>query len=385
MHPGIYTFYNQATGRYLSWEDTQLVLRSSPKRWQLKQDGNGHFYVYAHQTDLLMDIDNAWIVPGNTIKIWQLTGYDVQIWTIARNANGTYSILYSGDNRYCLGFDGGKAVLQVRTNGNSMQEWKVTEISVVGQKEYLSVFSESRVVELQLPMGIKSVITVPHLQCWADRLEIAYGAFCELTGFRPFENVVVEAYKPNNYPNYGGWVFPNSNEIHIDREFIFEELKKMRLRHEDWNFCALHEMGHLFDFGKPWNFEAELMTDLKVAYVMEKTGAVAAPAEFNAFTCFRGADIAKAYAALAAPFSEQYNIFGCTKRFLDIKNDIGWEAFRQTFHYLQKNSQIFKNISCGEKLITFVGMLTRYSGRDVKAYFTDREWHTILRHVEKKA
>ena len=349
--------------------------------WILKPSGKNGFYIYAHDSELLLDIHNAWVCAGNTVKVWQHTGYDVQLWTVTENPNGTFSILHSADSRYCLGFEGENPVLQIRDRRNPMQEWTVSNAAL--PKEYLSFHGKGRVVELRLPQDITRIIPEERLRLWADRLETAYGAFCGLTGFTPFPNITVEAYKPAPQPGYAGWVYPNSDTIHVDREFLYRDLAKMHARRTDWNFCVLHEMGHMFDFGKPWNFEAELMTDLKVAYVMETVNAAAAPAEFDAATCFHGGGIAGAYARLGRDFSGQYDIFGCTKRFLEIKERIGWEPFRNTFHYLEQNSFAYTDLSGRERFVLFIDMLSRCSGQDIKAYFSSGEWNAILRKVSQ--
>jgi hypothetical protein len=385
MESGTYTFFSKAAGRYLSHSDRTLILHSNPLRWTLKSSGKNGFYVYAQDTSLLLDIHNAWVTSGNTVKLWEHTGYDVQIWSVAKNPNGTHSILHSADPRYCLGFDSGRAVLQLRNRQNPWQEWVVTNVESRQKKEYLSFFSKCRVVELQLPTDIHSIISADRLQLWADRLAQAYNAFYQLTGYLPFQNITVEAYKPAPNPGYAGWVYPHSNTIHIDRTFLYRDLAKMNIRREDWNFCALHEMGHMFDFGKPWTFEPELMTDLKVAYVMEKCNASAAPSEFAASVCFCGKEIARAYDRLGGDFSKNYNIFGCAKRFLDIKDQIGWMPFQNAFHYLQQNSIAYAKISEPEKFLLFVKTLSNCSGREIQAYFSSNEWNTILRHTGKNA
>ena len=381
MQAGTYTYYNKTARRYLSRRDRNLVLSGTPLPWTLKPSGKNGFYIYAHNSDLLLDIHNAWVCAGNTVKVWQHTGYDVQIWTVSENPNGTFSILHSADSRYCLGFEGENPVLQRRDPRNPMQEWTVNSAAL--PKEYRSVSGKGRVVELRLPPDITRIIPEERLGLWADRLEIAYGAFGSLTGFTPFPNITVEAYKPAPQPGYAGWVYPNSDTIHVDREFLYRDLAKMNARRTDWNFCVLHEMGHMFDFGKPWNFEAELMTDLKVAYVMETVNAAAAPAEFDAATCFHGGDIVGAYARLGRDFSRQYDIFGCAKRFLDIKERIGWEPFRNTFHYLQQNSFAYTDLSGRERFLLFTQILSRCSGQDIQAYFSSGEWNAILRKVSQ--
>lgn len=375
MQNGVYTFQNQGTRSYLSFRGQELILSAVPALWELKHSGNGGFYVYAKGSELLLDIHNAWVTSGNTVKLWERTGYNVQIWTLEQNPGGTCSILHRDDPRFCLGFEGGRAVLQLRSRKNPAQEWTPVQ---AGQKEYCSVSGRGNIVELQLPPDIDRVIPLSRLKRWADQLETAYDAFAALTGFRPFRCITVEGYKSAPHPGYAGWVYPGRNTIHVDWDFLRRDLEKMNARRSDWNFCVLHEMGHMFDFGRPWNFEPELMTDLKVAYVMEQTGAAAAPAEFDDSTVFYGGDIAQAYARLGRDFSREYNIFGCTKRFLEIKDRIGWEPFRKTFHHLQQRSGIYTKLSGQQKLLLFTDTLARFSGRDIPGFFSAGEWNALL-------
>jgi len=372
---GVYTLMNEKTESYLSWDGRRLLLSDTPHQWKFHDSGLNGFHVFAGETNLLLDIDNAYVAVGTTIKLWEQTGYDVQIWHIKPNSNGTYSILYSGDNRYCLGMESGNAVLQLRNTANAGQEWRLACVSASGPKEYLSVKGRSGIVELRLPTDITSVISESRLQQWADDLETAYATFYELTQYLPYSCIVVEAYKPSQYV---GWVSDGSNIIHIDNTFIYGDLRKMAARACDWNFCALHEMGHMFDMRRPWNFETECLTDLKLAYVLERNNVAASPSEFSASENFYGADIINAYRILSSDFSYTYDIFGCTERFLEIKADIGWNPFKQTFQYLQENAAAYTAYTPQQKLVEFVDLLTLYSGRNVKGYFTAAEWNTML-------
>lgn len=372
---GIYTFYNKETGSYLSFDERTLVLSEQPCNWKLNRIGEEKFHVYVNETDLVLDIDNAYVAEGTTIKLWNLTGYDVQLWHINKNSNETYTIAYSGNNDFCLGFDSGSAKLQRRNESNPMQEWEVVDVSASIPAQYLSYESEGGIIELQLPLDILEVISKERVQQWANDLETAYHSFYELTRYAPFDHIVVEAYKPSEYV---GWVMNSSNIIHIDDKFIRTDLEKMAARECDWNFCALHEMGHMFDFNQPWKFEAEVMTDLKVAYVLEKNGAAAAPSEFPANECFYGADIIDAYDRLSDDFSENYNIFGLAKRLLVIKENIGWEPFEETFHYIKENETYYTDATNQKKFEEFVAKLSLYGSVDVKSYFSTEEWNVII-------
>ncbi len=375
VETGIYTLYNEKTSSYLSFNDKTLVLSKNPSNWRLNEVYDNKFHIYAEDTETLLDIDNAYVKEGTTIKLWTLTGYDVQLWSINKNNNGTYTIAYSGDNQYCLGFNGGKAQLQRYNANNPAQQWKLVDVNDTTKSKYRTYIGENGIIELQLPVDIIDVISETRLQKWANDLETAYYTFRELTNYTPYEHIIVQAYKEEKYI---GWVTNNSNIIHIDKDFIREDLAKMAQRDSDWNFCALHEMGHMFDMDQPWKFEAEVLTDIKVAYVLEKNGAAASPSEFSASEYFYGADIIKAYDRLGKDFSQNYNIYGLAKRFMDIKNDIGWEAFEKTFIYLKNNEASYVNSSNQKKFEEFVDRLSFYGNKDVKGYFSKDEWNVII-------
>ena len=372
---GMYTFYNKESGRYLSASGNALVLSTTPYDWKISLKEADKFYVYAGKSDLLFDIHNAYVAKGTTIKLWTNTGYDVQLWNIYENQNGSYSFICSKNNNYCLGFKNGNAVLQIRDEINAMQEWELVETTA---KYYKKIVGTKGIIELQLPTDINRVITDSRLQKWADDLETAYATFKELTSYQPYEMVIVEAYKPCKYI---GYVVEDSNIIHIDNKFIYDDLEKMSKRNNDWNFCALHEMGHMFDNHRPWNFETEMMTDLKLVYVLETNGAAAAPAEYDATKNFVGKNIIKAYEGLKSDFSKNYNIYGCAYRFIQIKEDIGWQPFKQTFHKMQSEYAQYSNYTKQQKLDSFISLLSSYSGKNIKSYFNANEWSTIVKKV----
>ncbi|MBR5315306.1 MAG: RICIN domain-containing protein [Firmicutes bacterium] len=374
LSPGVYTFRNSKTGTYLSYKDRTLKLSKTAKKWHLKDVGDKTNYVYALNTELLLDIDNAYVAEGTTIKLWDRTGYNVQQWKVVKNSNGTYSFISAANSNYCLGFKNGKAVLQKRKSGNKYQEWKVTNKT---SDVYKSIVSDGKVIELQLPKDITEVISTKRLKKWANDLETAYKTFYDLTNYKPFSNIVVEAYK--NCPHIG--YVNGTNIIYIDKDFIREDLAKMASRENDWNFCALHEMGHIFDYNRPWNFEAEVMTDLKVAYVLEKNGAQAAPSEFDAATVFTGGGIAEAYDYLGGDISQRYDIYGFAFKFLQIKDEIGWKAFRSTFRDMQKNRAAYEGATNVQKLESFISLLSSYSGKNVRNHFSAAEWNNVISYI----
>jgi hypothetical protein len=346
--------------------------------WELQETARG-YYVCANESELLLDIDNAHVVQGTTVKLWTETGYDVQIWNVSANPNGTVSFLYCGDHRYCLGFSGQSPVLQIRKPGDPLQEWIPRPAE--GRKNGFCMESRGGIVSLALPTDIEGIISADRLQLWANRLETAYKSYGELAGFFPFSSITVKAEKNVPDPSYVGWVYPNSNVIHYAEAYVRKDLEQMTRRRCDWNFCVLHEMSHLFDFGMPWNFEGELMADLKLAYVLEKNNAAAALGTTYDADCYYGADIAIAYEKMSRDFSQSYDIFGCAKRFLDFQKKVGWEPFRRSFHRLYASRSLYSGISQKEKFYLFVKTLSDFSGENAANIFSPQEWNAILKSL----
>ena len=380
LESGIYTFYNESADKYLSYREKQLVLGNQVAEWCVEVGVDEDVYFYAGDTGLLMDIDNAVMAEGTMIKIWNFTGNAVQRWKIKENSNGTYTFLSSSNTGYCLGFQDEDAVLQIRDEQNVMQEWTAVKVREI-PKNYTSFEGEEGIVELRLPLDITRVITESRLQKWANDLETAYHSFYELTNYKPYDTIIVEGYKSCEYT---GYVVSGSNIIHIDCDFLYEDLTKMAARENDWNFCALHEMGHLFHHGRPWDFESEMMTDLEVAYVLETNGAEAAPAEFPIAESFCGKEIMNAYKRLSKDFSREYDIFGFVHRFLQIKEEIGWEPFKETFHELQEHADEYTDASPKELFEKFVSLLSSYGHIEIQEYFSAEEWETINRTLKNE-
>ncbi len=375
---GVYTFYNTADYKYLSFSDRNLKLDSNAAIWKLKKAANG-FYVYSSDDELLLDIDNAYVASGTTVKLWENTGYNTQIWTIKANKNGTYSLLSAVDENYCLGFSSGKAVLQLRKEGEKSQEWYAVATVDYTPKNYRYYMSKGGIVELRMPLDINKVITDERLQQWANDLETAYYTYEELTGYRPYESIIVKAYEPiTKYENVLAYVFDNNNIIYVDSNFIPTDLAKMAKRVNDWNFCVLHEMGHMFDNGRPWNFEAEVLTDLKVPYVLEQNGAGAELSEFGEGSVRYGKDIMLSYKAMSGDLSKNYDVFALAYKFMQIKENIGWQPFKSTFHKLQQDEALYYNYTKRQKFDLFINTLSSYSGQNIKGYFTSAEWNSIL-------
>ncbi len=270
---GTYHFSNKQDPRYLSYANSELMLSDTTVTWKVERASVG-FYIYAGDNDLVFDIDNALVTNGNKVKLWEVNGYDVQKWKIVTNDNGTYTFLSCANEDYCLGLDENKTVLQLRDTDNASQEWYAVANVDDTLEKYVSFTSPKGIFDIRLPVKVTDVISESRLQQWANDLEKAYFSFYDLTDYKPFDYIRVEAYKPfTKHTDALGYVLNGVNVIYVDGNFILTDLAKMTNRVNDWNFCVLHELGHMFDFNRPWNFEAEAMTDIKISYVLEQNNA----------------------------------------------------------------------------------------------------------------
>lgn len=379
---GVYTFRNAGENKYLLFNERQLKLDDNATLWKLRP-ANGGVYVYCCSNELLLDIDNAYVASGTTIKIWENTGYETQIWKLISNQNGSYSFVSAVNESYCLGFLDGKAILQLRQDGDSSQEWYAVSTVDNTVKQYREYISNNGIVELRLPLNVTEVIPSARLQQWANDLEKAYYTFEELTSFKPYEFVIVKAYEPiTEYENVLAYVYDFNNTIYVDSDFILIDLAKMNKRNNDWNFCLLHEMGHMFDCNRPWNFESETLTDMKLPYVLEMNGAGAELSEFGDKSVRYGKDIMLSYKEMSGDLSQEYDIFALSYKFMQIKEQIGWEPFKSTFSYLQKNEANYYNLNKREKFELFVNTLSNESGQKIRNYFTNDEWNTIVTYLK---
>lgn len=371
------SFQCAKNGKYLSFSDTKVVLSDTPTEWTPKPAKNKFYYVYATGTAMLLDIHNAWIEPGTTVGIWGLTGYDAQIWKIAINADGSVSFLSSENPKLCLGFSSSRAKLEKRAVGNQYQEFKGS-VTTMTTTEWCEIKSDDGIITLQLEARAFDVITPERALKWANDLSTAYDSFEELTGTRPHDKIILRGFEMQEYYAF----VMGTDTIYYDKDCLYEDLEKMAVRENDWCFGALHEMGHMFDCDMPWNFEAECLTDLKVPYVMEMHNAEAATAQFPGDVTFTGEEAMELYNQLRTDISESYDIFGLCYRFLEIKNDIGWEPFKETFHYMESNYLDKAYTSNAQRWEDFMSLLSQFSGKDVLSYFSDAELKCILDYID---
>lgn len=319
-------------------------------------------------------------------------------WHITENKDGTYTFSNNQYDSWLLSYKDGKFCMEEQDKATGITSFELKMEKRGGGKAFLQYISDEGNVVVRVPsdifMRVKK-LTDEMLQIWANNLDDAYNSYIELTSFVAYESIVVKAYEPSPHIGYVWNDNSHYNVITIEKSFIVTDLGKMAMRSKkygvvDWNFCALHEMGHMFDNQQPWYFEAEMMTDLKVAYVLEKNGACAAPSEFNSpdyFYADRNAEHAQVEACyrklskngVGIAESLEYGAYSAALKFVEIQRQIddeNWTVFKQAYAALrQEGITTYKKY---ERFENFVQKLSDISGKDVRALFTDAEWAVYM-------
>lgn len=318
-------------------------------------------------------------------------------WRIVKNEDGSYSFYINKNPDLCLSVKEGKLVLEPKSSATGITSFNLEMKTRGGGKAFIQYISDQGNVVVRLNPDIKTraKVTDEMLQTWANNLDDAYNHFIDLTSYVAYESIVVKAYEPSPHIGYVWNSTEHYNVITIAESFMASDLSKMatRWRKEnvvDWNFCALHEMGHMFDNQQPWYFEAEMMTDLKVAYVLQAGGGCAAPSEY-AYQSYFYADkqeghkqVEECYLGLSKdkkPIGQtlEYGAYSAALKFVEIQrviDDDNWTVFKKTYAELHKEGQTtYKSY---ERFTHFVEVLSKHSGKDVRALFTDEEWNVFM-------
>lgn len=174
------------------------------------------------------------------------------------------------------------------------------------------------------------------------------------------------------------WGFVDGTDtIHIDADEIYEDLSlNFARRKNDWNFGLLHELSHLFeDDSRPWDFHAEVLADYKLAYVMTKNNCAAVPADwYSDKREYTGWDVIDVYRG-GGSLKDTLTVFSLSGKLSEVMKEIGWDAAKQTFRSYPDTT----NLTPEENFTLFISLLSQYSGKDVRAMFTDAEWANAMK------
>ncbi|MBE6542794.1 MAG: hypothetical protein E7675_00185 [Ruminococcaceae bacterium] len=358
----------------------------------------------------------------NTTRPQTQDSYATIRWYFEPNEDGTYKMaIYSSTNftvsnltKYYASYEDGKIVLR-KESENISTNFKLDMIER-GSEQFLQYISNEGKITLRLPPKMKKefIITLDKKQgkftdefgqTWANNAEDCYFSFIELTNYIPHENIIVKAYANCDYMAYvtSGYNTITASYSAVGNDFgnastwFSNDIKEMVARGpeaRDVNFGVMHEMGHMFDIGADWYFETESMTDFKLAYCLDKNGLSASPSEFTTSQYFTYSNIEEAYLSLGKDISKtnEYTFYGAAYRMILIQKELGWEPFRQTYHWFMENrtkigtdEHVAIPTKKYEKCELFYKKVSEFAGRDVVAMIPANEWKVWLEYMGKPA
>ena len=231
---------------------------------------------------------------------------DKALWTIENYDDGTCRVVpmtSHPDMPICLSVldDDGNVGLAARDEQDPKQLFKIE--NAPAHPEYEQYVSDKGNIVVRIPYSFTEKrggvgLTDEFMQDWTNWMQEAYEAEIELTGFIPYDLIVISGWEELGYV---AGVSDNYNFLNANVGFMKGELSNVAHRAQklnimDLSFGMLHEMGHMFDSQRGWNFESEAWTDLKLCYVIykltldhkESDGLVfgCASADYSAGTCF---------------------------------------------------------------------------------------------------
>ncbi len=320
---------------------------------------------------------------------------DKQLWTIENYEDGSCRIvpmMSHKDMPICLGVKDGAVVLMERDEKDQNQLFKIKKAEA--HPEYEEFASDKGEVFVRIPYSFTEKkggvgLTDEFMKNWVNWMQEAVDAEVTLTGFRPYDIFVFSGWEELGYV---AGVSDNYNFINANVGFMKSEMSNVAKRAErlnimDMSFGMLHELGHMFDSQRGWNFESEAWTDLKLCYVIwkltedhkESDGLVfgCASADYQAGTCFTYETMAEGLNIHAhkGAMETVYGFFAAARLFLLMAYDFGWDPFIKTFHWYQDNGYTQNSFERWERFTTFVDKLSEFSGKDIKNdYLSENNW-----------
>jgi hypothetical protein len=194
------------------------------------------------------------------------------------------------------------------------------------------------------------------LATWVYRLDQVCKAYVDLVGDAPYGGEKIDILSVRQYP--GGWAIAG-NPILWQRRYVPGILVAFREK-DDWSFGILHELAHDHDLDYRWVYQAEVQANFKMVYALEGLGGAVS----QGGVLYRGSQIKDCYEAVydeAKAAGEATNWAGWLYRLICVKDEIGWEPFKQTYRSYPSG---FK--SRLERFLTFFDELERHARRDIR-------------------
>ncbi len=297
-------------------------------------------------------------------------------WNIEEHEDGTVSLRNVSNKRYII-VDSDKPEGSMAPDATAQKDFKMNLISE-GTSCFHQTISEKGNVILRIndKVKVRGDMSYERQAKLANDLQIAYETYYELTDYLVWDSIIARVYRSEPY---FGYIYPNWNVISFDLTSAIQDLGKAVLRDDlginDWNFCLLHEMGHMFDAYRGWKFHAEFCTNMKVAYVLYKNSDVDARAATSGYSykdCFDGAHIKDMWNKIPVMTSSTgFNLDRLLYIFVSYAETIGWDNVKKAYHEIQHlPTQETDKYKCFE---LFTNTMAKYAPNNLNVKDTMKE------------
>ncbi len=321
----------------------------------------------------------------NTKQYWNsskyLYGTELKSWTTVTcdfisddGGNATISV--------ALGFwQGGMA-----NGGHSTGTAYFDNVSVKKVSDEM-FFKEGEHIKLYIEPS-KVIVSNQILSEWVERLDRMYESYVELMGEAPHEGRKLAILTTHGiYSGY--WALAGYPILWSANYTAVEDSFAQMNQYDDWCFGIMHELGHVFNLGNSsWNWNDEMFANFRMHYGLAMNDGKVYMDGLDGKRVYRGNEILQMYRidydkTIASKVNDN-GIHYMLARLAD-PSVIGWEPFKKTFYFLQKNGG--NGGSNYDKFEYFIKVLSRYAtevhGReiDVKKFFTDQELASIKKQL----
>ena len=407
---GVYYLRND-DGKYLATSDTNSKVllndgqgkNESYARWTLyyRRSGETVGYSIFRGDDTRNCLKAGSPAPGASVaRNGTFAANKNNTFTFVPNADGSkYQIQLTDRPEVCVSYDTDGSIV-LGESGEKGTWWTVE--TAAPSEDYVQFISKNKHIALRVKpqwMKLHSMgLSEELLQQYIDYFELAYEAEIELTGFVPYDVIEICCYKPRDFVA----AVTNDYNVIMSSDGYSEKtlamLSKRLKQHNvfEMDFGLLHEMGHMFDMGRGWNFESEAWTDYKMCYALKRLQETYPDVTFTATPTNTPAKEYYTYDTMEVilgchdnekegGMTKYYAFFGCAKIFLLFAKEFGWEQAIATFHWFQENNETDKTLK--DRISRFekwVEIESEMSGINVKGWIDQQNpkaWRVLVDYM----
>ncbi|MBE6542793.1 MAG: hypothetical protein E7675_00180 [Ruminococcaceae bacterium] len=336
-------------------------------------------------------LERSLACSGSSVSL-KTTAYrnNYQVWNLIENADGSYCFVSkSGDTKYLsLSKEDGKLYAKGKNTEGFVNTFNLELISE-GNGVWDQYISEKGniIIRIKKQFYTSALVKKERIAKLVNDMQTVYETYQDLTSFTPYDSIIIHIFQDEKYFAYvvGGY-----NIISFNYNNAVTDLRKMQFRTDkeyanDWSFCLMHEMGHMFDWNRGWRFDGESATNIKLAYALWANldkKAVAAQSGYSYKDYFDGNTISETWKSEAPMKMEDGKTLGekvvrtCYIFSTYALNEIGWEAFRKSYHEI--NALEAQPTDVNVRLKIFTDALEKHGGKHIKDYIGEEEWNVLV-------